>query len=190
MKATWHMWPAWLSDETCDQIIEHAERLLPSQDGVVGMDEGARHDAAVREALIRWVKRRDQEFAAIWDEIEERFEVANRDYFGVDARHTPAMQFTTYRASRQGHYHWHQDTFVGRDSVYDRKLSLVVQLSCPKTYEGGELELDTWTQPDPRALRQRGTIIVFPSLVHHRVTPIVRGTRHSLVAWKEGPPWQ
>lgn len=189
MKAVWHMWPGWLSDAACDSIIEHAEKI-PGHDGYVGLGADARIDHRVRECFVRSIARRNEDFKQLWDEIEERFEIANRDWFGLDIRHTTNLQFTTYTNNRLGHYDWHQDIFLGHDGVYDRKLSLVLQLSCPKTYEGGDLELDTFKRPDPEALRLRGTVIVFPSMVHHRVTNVTRGKRHSLVAWKEGLPWR
>jgi PKHD-type hydroxylase len=38
--------------------------------------------------------------------------------------------------------------------------------------------------------RGRGTFLVFPSFMLHRVTPVTRGTRWSLVAWFGGKRWQ
>ena len=53
-------------------------------------------------------------------------------------------------------------------------------------YEGGEFEFfakDT-------ILSKRGTIIVFPSYMQHRVKPVTKGTRYSLVTWFCGEPFQ
>jgi len=78
-----------------------------------------------------------------------------------------------------------------------RKISVTVNLSDPVDYEGGDLwltkhpqdsrisELETFTNPN---FRDKGAVVVFPSWVRHRVTPVTRGTRYSAVAWFNGPP--
>ena len=70
-----------------------------------------------------------------------------------------------------------------------RKLSMVIQLSDPKDYEGGILEIhaNEHYPPPPDELKRRGTIVVFPSFLRHRVIPVTKGVRYSLVAWIEGP---
>ena len=85
------------------------------------------------------------------------------------------------------HFDWHKDHGSGIISV--RKLSLVVQLSHPEDYEGGDLEFFGDVDTD-QTLRQRGTVIIFPSFIYHRVTPVTAGTRTSLVAWFSGPPFR
>jgi PKHD-type hydroxylase len=81
---------------------------------------------------------------------------------------------------------WHTD-FAGIRPL--RKLSISIQLSAPEDYEGGDLELLYGHQPEPMA-RARGAFIVFPSFMLHRVTPVTRGTRWSLVAWILGTRWR
>jgi PKHD-type hydroxylase len=76
-------------------------------------------------------------------------------------------------------YIWHLD--LGSQRLR-RKLSASVQLSDSTDYDGGDLEFwNTETAP-----RTQGTLIVFPSYLLHRVTPVTRGTRLSLVAWAIG----
>ena len=80
-----------------------------------------------------------------------------------------------------------------------RKLSVSVQLSEPDSYEGGEFEqmyisqttdgiiekkVDTLTE-----VSSRGSILVFPGFVWHRVLPVTKGTRRSLVGWVVGEPF-
>ena len=69
-----------------------------------------------------------------------------------------------------------------------RKLSVTVNLSEPVDYEGGTLELlfdgAKHELPNP----PYGSAIVFPSFIHHRITPITKGTRKSAVMWFNGPP--
>ena len=71
------------------------------------------------------------------------------------------------------------------------KLSLIIQLSDPLEYEGGQFLLaDEYEQPDLKALSQRGTVFCFPSPVRHTVKPVTSGVRKSLVAWIEGPKFK
>jgi PKHD-type hydroxylase len=186
MKALWQAWFDHLSDETCDQIVKEANKL-PSQAGVIG-DNTVNTD--VRDAEIRWIPRDNKEFKELWGTVDDYFEWANMNAFGVDTRFSEYMQFTTYNAQRKGHYTWHSDVFWESNNVYDRKLSMVIQLSHPEEYVGGELELDVQNGPDPELLKKRGSIIVFPSFLHHRVLPVVSGKRNSLVIWKNGPSWR
>ncbi len=82
------------------------------------------------------------------------------------------------------HYQaWHQD--FGRGKISTRKLSASIQLSNPEEYEGGNLEFFNG-EIVPASLEQ-GSLIIFPSFVFHRVTPVTKGVRHSLVAWMNGP---
>ena len=79
-----------------------------------------------------------------------------------------------------------------------RKLAIVVQLSDPDDYQGGELEVFNIVheyEPDDVIAwsddaRQQGSVIVFPAFEYHRVTPIVDGERYSLVCWIGGPPFR
>jgi len=109
----------------------------------------------------------------------------NEQFFGFDlAGFGEGIQFTRYQAPDQ-HYHSHSDMGYG---MVRRKLSVVVQLSDPADYEGGELELDTG---EPLLMeRSRGRLVAFPSWTVHRVLPITEGTRYSLVAWITGPPFR
>ena len=73
-----------------------------------------------------------------------------------------------------------------------RKLSLVACLSNPKEFKGGDFEFQFRNNNDPTIitpapeLRNKGTIVVFPSFLYHRVTPLIKGTRYSLVMWTRG----
>lgn len=95
------------------------------------------------------------------------------------------IQLTRYDSATQ-HYGWHQDRGYG---TIDRKLSMTLQLSDPKDYDGAELEMK-WAQNPVIANKERGVATFFPSFTMHRVTPITRGTRYSLVAWFVGPPFK
>ena len=79
-----------------------------------------------------------------------------------------------------------------------RKLSVTVSLSDPKNYKGGDLQFDLSNpkQKNKRIIttieniKPQGSIVVFPSFLWHRVTPVTKGTRYSLVIWSLGKPWK
>jgi PKHD-type hydroxylase len=91
------------------------------------------------------------------------------------------VQLTQYDQSENGMYGWHQDYGGG----ISRKLSLVLQLTDPAGYEGGNLQVMTTGNP-VNVRKQRGLIAAFPSFVLHQVTPVTQGNRQSLVAWVSG----
>jgi len=88
-----------------------------------------------------------------------------------------------------GHLNWHMD--VGTGKVNQRKLALTVQLSNPNEYEGGNFQI--WGGGKDQFLnltKNKGDVIIFPSFLMHRVTPITKGKRKALVFWVGGTPFK
>jgi PKHD-type hydroxylase len=189
MKAMWQMWSGIIPAETCDEIVATAS-LLPEHQAQIGTKEGIGVDRKIRRSEIRWIDDYNEDFSDIWKFVERRFHEANANAFGVDITYLRNMQFTTYNANNVGHYDWHEDVFWESENTLDRKLSMVIQLSDPYQYEGGNLEIKWNNKPVVTDLRKKGSIIVFPSFLKHRVTPVTQGIRNSLVAWMEGPRWR
>ena len=145
----------------------------------------------VRDSSVAWIDNR-----WITGMLFSYAKIANKEAWRYSLfydQETFPCQFTTY--DKNGHYGWHQDTGdpkqFSEDGGAQRKISLVLQLSDPSTYEGGDFQmrnLDGIENLDP-SLKKKGTIIVFPSYLSHRVTPVTSGVRHSLVAWYLGPPF-
>jgi PKHD-type hydroxylase len=92
------------------------------------------------------------------------------------------IQFTVYHDGG-GHYDWHLD--IGPRELSWRKISLTIQMSEDEDYEGGELEFMLGPRPI-KAPRGKGVVVVFPSYLLHRVTPVSKGTRKSMVLWVGG----
>lgn len=114
---------------------------------------------------------------------------ANRESFGFDlSDFGESAQIARYRAEEGAHFDWHSDIGAGAQAAR-RKLTVVVQLSDPAGYQGGQLEL--WARNTPLAAPQaQGTATVFPSFVLHRVTPLTAGVRWSLTLWAHGPAFR
>ena len=127
-------------------------------------------------------------------QARSRGRCANRRYDFDLIGFTEDLQFTEYDGAG-AFYTWHQDGLDGALAV--RKLSMVVQLSDPDDYVGGELEFfaldgdESATASDRRvAMRTQGTVVVFPSFEYHRVAPLRSGVRRSLVCWVGGPAFR
>ena len=186
MKSMWQMWTGLLPSETCDEIIATAATIPQHEAKVIN----AGVDRTIRRSEIKWIDNYNEDFVEVWAFMERKFQEANANAFGVDISFLKSLQFTTYNSNNIGHYDWHEDIVWDSNNVLDRKLSMVIQLTDPNDYEGGDLEFSLGESPNKEELKKRGTIIVFPSFVKHRVTPVTKGVRNSLVAWMEGPKWR
>lgn len=111
---------------------------------------------------------------------------ANTYQFDITGTDEP-LYHVTYEGAEQGHYTWHTD--VGNDSQAQRKLSITFQMSDPSDYEGGDLEFNATGQIET-APKKKGQLILFPSYILHRVTPVTKGVRRAMVAWIVGPPFR
>jgi PKHD-type hydroxylase len=140
----------------------------------------------------------------IYKEIQPYIHQANKlAGWNFDWNFSESCQFTKYKLNQ--FYDWHCDSWENAYNTPDnkdthqkiRKLSVTCSLSDSKDYEGGELEFDFRNMdPDKKSVRkcaeikQRGSIVVFPSHVWHRVKPVTKGTRYSLVIWNLGYPFK
>jgi len=192
MNGMWQLWESRFSKGFCERVISLAS-LLPEQQAVVGSGgNGPRTDTTMRRSKVRWLNGTMPDFKDFYLNIVDMFRDGNRRAFGAELWHLHDMQFTQYNAADEGFYDWHNDVMWESPDCGHRKLSMVIQLSDPSEYEGGDLEIQPLHRepPDPTVLRKQGNVIVFPSFLMHRVTPVTKGTRYSLVAWMEGPKWR
>jgi PKHD-type hydroxylase len=121
----------------------------------------------------------------IFDRITVAVNGANEIYQFQMTALLEGAQYTTYYAPN-GHYGWHVD--MGENTP-NRKLSVVVQLSDPSEYEGGDLEI--WRGGNPVVeIKNKGAACIFPSWEMHRVTEVTSGVRKSLVIWASGPAFR
>lgn len=95
-----------------------------------------------------------------------------------------ALQYTVYGIGHK--FDWHVD--IGTGAASNRKLSITVQLSDESAYEGGGLQFIS--APDMIMQKTRGTAVLFPAYLAHRVTDVTAGLRCSLVAWAAGAPFR
>jgi len=152
----------------------------------------------LRDSNVAWI---DQQW--LYDAIHPYVQEANEKAgWNFEWHWTEPAQYTIYRKGQ--HYDWHQDSWPyayepnrGTLAGKVRKLSVTCNLTDPKEYSGGELE---FYQPQNPKLKKKlikckeilpkGSIIVFPSFIWHRVTPVTKGKRTSLVMWNLGKPFE
>ena len=140
----------------------------------------------IRRSRVGWLSN-DKEYSWVYNKLAHVVNNINADYYQFDLTgFGEPLQLTNYDAGQQGMYTWHQD--FGSTGV-SRKLSLVLQLSYPNEYEGGNLEVMNGSQASIVS-RARGHIAIFPSWVLHQVTPVISGSRQSLVTWITGPAFR
>jgi len=189
-------WKGELPDLICDEIIREGDSL-ESKEAVVGMGEGVLN-LEVRKSKVSWISQ-NWLFKLLWEYVIEANRTANWDY---QLDKFEPLQYTTYEAPGS-HYDWHMDHGEpyenGPNQGLLRKLSVTVQLSSPEDYEGGGFEQMKLTKTPGGdldkevhtldAVSSRGSILVFPGFVWHRVLPVTKGTRRSLVGWVVGKPY-
>lgn len=158
--------------------IDNLKELYPYEEAsVVGGDD----IKDVRKSKVKWIHI-DNQSHWVYDKIKNFIVEANQIWkFDLNCV-IDSIQYTEYY-DNGGHYGWHMD--IGPHPINHRKVSVTIQLSDPEDYDGGELEL--WTGAGIQKVeKHKGCAILFPSYMLHRITPVTKGTRRSLVLWVGG----
>tara|TARA_R110001606_G_scaffold134791_1_gene271440 strand:+ start:163 stop:753 length:591 start_codon:yes stop_codon:yes gene_type:complete len=165
-----------LSAKECDLIIKIGnEKKL--QIGNTKDDNKTKS----RKSNISWLSPSDN-LDWLYRRLTDQINYLNDKYFGFDIFGIQeGLQFTNYKAP-DGKYDSHTDRAYGN---IIRKLSISIQLTNEDNYDGGDLELLQSDKAD-KMDKQQGKLIMFPSFVQHRVTPVTKGERNSLVIWVTG----
>ena len=190
-----------LTPRFCDEVIEYALSKKETM-GMTGGYANGRNLKYKRNSDLVWLND-----TWIYKEIHPFVHEANqRAGWNFNWDRSESCQFTKYKLNQ--YYDWHCDSW---EKTYDqpktpshgkiRKLSMTCQLTDGSEYKGGELEFD-FRQYDPpqrdesKHLRKateilpKGSVIIFPSFIWHRVKPVTSGTRYSLVVWHLGYPFK
>lgn len=169
--------------ELVDLMVKEIENkpTLEFSNAETGIKEQPTIDPKIRDSKITWWYE-DHWAASI---ISHYINIANRSCWEYDLNFLHGLQITHY--DKNGHYVWHSDYGTSDDSRYTRKLSASLLVTDPSEYEGGELEFVDYHNNILRSPKEKGTLIIFDSRIPHRVTPIISGSRTSIVAWMLGP---
>ena len=196
-----------ISPRLCDEIIQYGLRNKKEQ-AITG-DQGSGRDLLKNPLSVKEIKqlkkKRDSDVVWmsdnwIYKEIQPYVKGANSAAgWNFQWQQSESCQFTIYTKGQ--YYGWHQD---GWHEVYKmpgalhgkiRKLSMSVSLSDSQEYNGGNLEFDFRGMSKIKSrvckeINSKGSVVVFPSFLWHRVTPVTRGIRYSLVSWHTGDPFK
>jgi len=187
-------WKSWIvqtttplfTPEQCRQIIASGRAQKPQQAKVgMGKPEGGTNTNK-RVTTISWIP--FKEMGHMYVDLNNFIQKANENHFGFgDIQVTEQAQFTEYPEG--GFYDWHMDCDVNMEHEPPvRKISMTLLLNDPSEFEGGDLEL---LENKNKATRlKQGHAIIFASFLRHRVNPVTKGMRQSLVVWFGGKPFR
>jgi PKHD-type hydroxylase len=181
-------WDDFLDEADINKILS-LTNWHKSKNGEVGSGMGGVYAPEVRTSQVSWMDV-NSETADIWNKISQVVTEVNRTWFHYDLTgfYEPA-QLTLYHGSEQGHYKWHCDNSVS-DSNVPRKLSMSFMLSDKHEFEGGDLQIMNTSDAPVTLEQKKGRAWFFPSYTLHRVTPVTRGIRRTLVLWVGGPAFK
>lgn len=196
-----------LPPRLCDDIIKYAL----SKEETMARTGGFGDKELSQDQVLNMQRKRKSDLVWlndtwIYKEIHPYVHKANKNAgWNFDWVRSESCQFTKYKLNQ--FYDWHCDSWdkpyekEGPEKGMIRKLSVTCQLTDGSEYTGGELQFDTRSY-DPhmrdedkhvitsKEILPKGSIVVFPSFVWHRVQPVTRGTRYSLVIWNLGYPFR
>ena len=194
--------------EICKKIMEDVVKQAPAEKATHAHGDGIDSIDEKRMSTVRWFV--DHGFE---QHLRQAVNLANFNAgWKYDIIKPEILQFTEY--APKDHYDWHTDGTCDHHAARYwqeteqqqnlcetrdpellgtvRKISASVILN--DDYEGGELEfviLNEKAQVEiTKITPEVGSVVVFPSFIMHRVLPVTKGTRYSVVAWYGGPPFK
>ena len=203
----YYYFPKVLTPRFCDELIKYGvsqQEKLALTGAQTNKKDLSKKDLKdlkkTRDSNITWLNDR-----WIYKEIQPYIHRANKlAGWNFNWDFSESCQFTKYKLNQ--FYDWHCDSWPNPYNSPEnlnvhgkiRKLSVTCSLSDPKDYKGGELEFDfrnTGPKEKPsirkcNEILPKGSLVVFPSFVWHRVKPVIKGNRYSLVIWNLGNPFQ
>jgi PKHD-type hydroxylase len=201
-----------LSHKFCDDVIAYGKKQQEeiAVTGNIGQKRDLKTNPLSKKEIKDLKKKRNSNIVWmndrwIYDQIQPYIHRANKEAgWNFEWDWSESCQFTKYGKGQ--YYDWHCDSW---EHPYNnpnnlnsngkiRKLSVTCTLSDPSEYSGGELEFN-FNNPENtskknivkcKEILSKGSICVFPSFVWHRVCPVKKGTRYSLVIWNLGYPFK
>lgn len=172
--------PDFLNSEECDSFI--ASTKDSSQ-----INEEYLEDGKDFHSFVIPFRNHEEKYKKLFYAVES----ANDSNFNFEDNLCVSQALIVNKYEGSEYTGWHVDGFTS-DMVpdyYFRKLTIVVQLSAPEDYEGGDFEMFKYhdlSKEDKELFKRRGSAIIIPSFEWHQVTPITSGTRYSTVLFVEG----
>jgi PKHD-type hydroxylase len=141
-------------------------------------------NSTARKSNAKWIAY-DEKSKWLYDKVTNAVKEINTELFQFELSGAQPFQYTIYDSTEEGEYDWHTDTMsTENDGV--RKLSVVILLSDKNEFSGGSFLISPAGGKPKEILMKMGRMVVFPSWTPHCVTPVLEGTRISLVMWLYG----
>jgi hypothetical protein len=173
------------SDIELEAIEKLADKIQSENASVLGSPNYVNH---YRRSTIKWLPNSD-EYAWIYEKLFKYAEEANNVMWQFNiGDNLENIQYTIYDSEDAGMYDWHVDCGHSYPACF-RKISITVQLTGSDDYSGGDLILK-YGKDDTVVPKDKGRVVIFPSFILHRVTPVDLGIRKSLVLWLGGLPYR
>lgn len=169
-----------LSKEECDKILNLKTVIQPSSATTPDADTN------IRKSTVYWLDH-DKSTDWIYQKLGSKILEINRLHFGFDLSGIlEPLQVAEYNSDENGQYIWHTDFHTKTPMNVQRKISLSINLTDDGAYEGGNIEHFHINYPavTPRDI---GALVIYPSYIMNRVTPVTRGTKHVLNLFVHGP---
>ncbi len=180
----WYYFPEFFSTEEVNEIHKLAEGVKFQE---AKLNSGSNDLHGYRKSEIKWLTPNIEGIEWVYQKLTKFCIEMNSALWQFDINEQlGSLQYGVYR-SDGGHYDWHMD--LGQGLTRQRKISMVIQLSSIDEYEGGEFEMFV-NKEVLEFPKEKGAVILFPSYCMHRVTPITKGERKSLVLWVSGLPFK
>ena len=175
--------------EQCQDII-NIGRSMPPKMGEIGVGDNLDNKEKIkvekRLSHISWIPFKS--IKPMYRKLEQTMYETNQNHFGFDNMQiTEQAQYTEYLNG--GFYEWHTDNginFINGTSPV-RKISMSLLLNHESEFDGGDLEL---CEEGKVAPLKQGHAIFFASFLNHRIKPVTKGVRKSLVVWFGGTPFK
>jgi len=182
----WTHWDDAFTSEELQMIIDYCE-AQGTEPGTT-FSGSQEETEKVRRSNVKFHPR-NPDTAWIFDRLNFIIQSSNEMFYGYELNGYSDFQYTTYTAEQEGKYDWHMDIGLGHmpaNMNETRKLSLSLLLN--DDFDGGEFQINDGQEATAPVLpTPKGRALLFPSFMIHRVKPITRGIRRSLVVWVVGP---
>ena len=175
-----HCVPGVFTPAECQQII-----ALQGYTGPSLVTDDAITENRIRNSTSTFVPA-DADNQWIADRLIAKLTEVNDHYYHFRLTQLSPLQIISY--PENGFYDWHID--IGGKEYSSRKLSTVTFLSDASEYDGGSLKLIVGANARAVPDQLQGTTAFFPSYILHKVEPVRRGLRRTLVMWAHGPCFQ
>lgn len=180
-----------LTEQRCDELITMFDNSEKHKATVAGTYKGNGADV-VNESVRKVQEVRFSDEIILSDgfnltkHLLMSFEMANTLFFNFDISNKMS-KIRMLRYEDTGKYDWHLD--IGNEQTSVRKITAIIQLSDENDYDGGNFEFSMTDETGENTAvgsRKKGSLILFPSYLGHRVSPLTRGVRYSVLTWMLG----